>query len=556
MAIAEGAAAALRDGKILVCDAPCPAEILHDQAIVKYGFDLKKLMRGLPGGAAGTAGATAPAALAGRLFDIELMHYLISPEQSHAPEVLAASYLGITLEDAEEEEQPAGLFDLAPEEDGAAKAEAQRLAALGAILGPAVRADLDAKGLDKLYDSIEEPLIRVLAKMENAGVKVDLEGLKDFTAQLQAEISSHEAAVRSLTGEPELNVSSPKQIGDVLFLKLKLDPKAKKGAKGSFTTDEATLTALYDRHPVIGEILEFRAAKKLLSTYIEPLPTYISREDGRIHTTFNQALTATGRLSSSSPNLQNIPVRSERGMMIRKAFVPATPDGFILSADYSQIELRIMAHLSGDEHMTDAFRKGIDVHSATAAKIFGVSPAEVSQEQRRIAKTANFGIIYGISAFGLAQRLHTSVSQAKGIITDYFAAFPAVAEFIEKCKQNARQKGYVETVFGRRRYLPMINSANKTMRELSERNAVNAPIQGTSADIIKLAMISIDRRMAEEGFRSRMILQIHDELLFDTLPEECEALKALVKEEMENVTTLSVPLTVECNYGKNWLEAH
>ncbi len=556
VAIAEGAAAALRDGKILVCDAPCPAEILHDQAIVKYGFDLKKLMRGLPGGAAGTAGATAPAALAGRLFDIELMHYLISPEQSHAPEVLAASYLGITLEDAEEEEQPAGLFDLAPEEDGAAKAEAQRLAALGAILGPAVRADLDAKGLDKLYDSIEEPLIRVLAKMENAGVKVDLEGLKDFTAQLQAEISSHEAAVRSLTGEPELNVSSPKQIGDVLFLKLKLDPKAKKGAKGSFTTDEATLTALYDRHPVIGEILEFRAAKKLLSTYIEPLPTYISREDGRIHTTFNQALTATGRLSSSSPNLQNIPVRSERGMMIRKAFVPATPDGFILSADYSQIELRIMAHLSGDEHMTDAFRKGIDVHAATAAKIFGVSPAEVSQEQRRIAKTANFGIIYGISAFGLAQRLHTSVSQAKGIITDYFAAFPSVAEFIEKCKQNARHKGYVETVFGRRRYLPMINSANKTMRELSERNAVNAPIQGTSADIIKLAMISIDRRMAEEGFRSRMILQIHDELLFDTLPEECEALKALVKEEMENVTTLSVPLTVECNYGKNWLEAH
>lgn len=556
VAIAEGAAAALKDGKILVCDAPCPAEILHDQAIVKYGFDLKKLMRGLPGGAAGTAGATASAALAGRLFDIELMHYLISPEQNHAPEVLAASYLGITLEDAEEEEQPAGLFDLAPEEDGAAKAEAQRLAALGAILGPAVRADLDAKGLDKLYDSIEEPLIRVLAKMENAGVKVDLEGLKDFTAQLQAEISSHEAAVRSLTGEPELNVSSPKQIGDVLFLKLKLDPKAKKGAKGSFTTDEATLTALYDRHPVIGEILEFRAAKKLLSTYIEPLPTYISREDGRIHTTFNQALTATGRLSSSSPNLQNIPVRSERGMMIRKAFVPATPDGFILSADYSQIELRIMAHLSGDEHMTDAFRKGIDVHAATAAKIFGVNPAEVSQEQRRIAKTANFGIIYGISAFGLAQRLHTSVSQAKGIITDYFAAFPAVAEFIEKCKQNARQKGYVETVFGRRRYLPMINSANKTMRELSERNAVNAPIQGTSADIIKLAMISIDRRMAEEGFRSRMILQIHDELLFDTLPEECEALKALVKEEMENVTTLSVPLTVECNYGKNWLEAH
>ena len=539
----EGVTASVSGGKAVVCENGDVTALLKDDTLVKFGCDLKKVLR---------SGIT----LAGRLFDIELMHYLISPEQSHAPEVLAASYLGITLEEEEADAAPAGLFDLSPEDDSAEKVEAVRLAALCALLGPTVRKDLEAKGLDKLYDTLEEPLIGVLSRMEAAGVKVDLGGLKDFTAQLEEEISRHEAAVREMAGEPDLNVSSPKQIGDVLFLKLKLDPKAKKGSKGSFTTDEATLTALYDRHPIIGEILEYRAAKKLLSTYIEPLPSYISKDDGRIHTTFNQALTATGRLSSSSPNLQNIPVRSERGMTIRKAFVPATPDGFILSADYSQIELRIMAHLSGDAHMTDAFRRGVDVHAATAAKIFGVAPEDVTSDQRRIAKTANFGIIYGISAFGLAQRLHMSVSQARGIITDYFAAFPSVAEFIEKCKQNARQKGYVETIFGRRRYLPMINSSNKTMRELSERNAVNAPIQGTSADIIKLAMISIDRRMREEGFQSRMILQIHDELLFDTVPAECERLKALVKEEMENVTTLSIPLTVECNYGKNWLEAH
>ena len=410
--------------------------------------------------------------------------------------------------------------------------------------------------MDFLYADMEEPLALVLGKMERAGVKVDVAGLEEFAAELRKEIDAHEATVREMAGEPSLNVSSPKQVGDVLFDKLHLDPKAKKSARGSYSTDETTLQELYDRHLIIGEILEYRAAKKLLSTYIDPLPGYISPVDGRIHTTFNQALTATGRLSSSNPNLQNIPVRTERGMQIRKAFVPGTPDGVILSADYSQIELRIMAHLSGDPHMVDAFRHGLDIHAATAAKIYGVPVEAVTQDQRRVAKTANFGIIYGISSFGLAQRLHISRTEAKGIIDDYFAAFPQVLEFIESCKEGARKDGYVKTMFGRRRYLPLINSSNKTMRELAERNAVNAPIQGTAADIIKLAMIAVDRRMQKEALASKMVLQIHDELLFDTVDSEKEILKALVCNEMENVLTLSVPLTVECNYGKNWLEAH
>ena len=296
--------------------------------------------------------------------------------------------------------------------------------------------------------------------------------------------------------------------------------------------------------------------KKLLSTYIEPLPTYISPVTGRIHTTFNQALTATGRLSSSKPNLQNIPIRTERGKEIRKAFVPGSPDGVIVSADYSQIELRIMAHLSCDSHLINAFREGQDVHAITAAKIFGVPLEEVTADQRRIAKTANFGIMYGISSFGLAQRLHISRAEAKKIIDDYFANFPAISSFIEDTLTAARETGYVETIFGRRRYLPDINSKNGTVRSLAERTAVNAPIQGTSADIIKMAMINVERRLKAEGMRSRMVLQIHDELLFDAVADEVETLERIVREEMENVTVLSVPLTVECNHGSNWLEAH
>ena len=307
---------------------------------------------------------------------------------------------------------------------------------------------------------------------------------------------------------------------------------------------------------MVGKILEYRAVKKLLSTYIEPFPSYVSSIDGRVHTTFNQALTATGRLSSSAPNLQNIPVRTERGREIRKAFVPGTADGVIVSADYSQIELRIMAHLSQDKHLVEAFRNGIDIHSATAEKIFGVAHEEVTPDQRRVAKTANFGIMYGISSFGLAQRLGISRTEAKKLIDDYFAAFPAIRAFIDDTVAAARENGYVETLFGRRRYLPDINSKNATVRALAERNAVNAPIQGTAADIIKMAMINVDRKLTEASLKSKMVLQIHDELLFDVPEEETRTLMKVVKDCMENVMELSVPLTVECNYGKNWLEAH
>ena len=531
--------------------APVFKDILEDISITKYGKDLKA-QSGLL--------AEYGIELSGRMMDIALMHYLINPEKSHGVDILVKTYLGINIAEAEEEvAQPTSLFDI-PEEPGDNAADARRTAAIlptGVLINDELHSSSTGiHTLSELYDNMEEPLMRVLAKMERVGVKVDLGQLKEFADGLRKEMKEREERIREMTGEPELNISSPKQVGDVLFDKLKLDPKAKKTYRGSYPTDETTLAALADKNPVIGEILEFRAVKKLLSTYIEPFPGYISRKDGRVHTTFNQALTATGRLSSSNPNLQNIPIRTERGKEIRKAFVPKDNDGFILSADYSQIELRIMAHLSGDEHLTGAFRSGVDVHRATAAKIFGIPYDEVTGDQRRIAKTANFGIMYGISSFGLAQRLGISRSEAKKIIDDYFEAFPSVRSYIGDTVESARKNGYVETIFGRRRYLPDINAKNAVARSLAERNAVNAPIQGTSADIIKLAMINVDRRIEEAGLRSRMVLQIHDELLFDAWADEVERLSAIVKEEMEHVTELSVPLTVECNYGKNWLEAH
>jgi DNA polymerase-1 len=405
---------------------------------------------------------------------------------------------------------------------------------------------------------MEEPLVQVLSRMEMEGVKIDLAQLRKYSSALASEMNDIQERVREMAQEPGLNIMSPKQIGILLFEKMNLDPKIKpkSGVRYSYPTDEETLSSLSDKHPIINEILEYRGVKKLLSTYIEPLPSYISPATGKIHTTFNQALTATGRLSSSKPNLQNIPIRTERGKEIRKAFIPSRPDGVIVSADYSQIELRIMAHLSCDQHLIAAFRAGEDVHAMTAAKIFGIDIKDVTADQRRIAKTANFGIMYGISAFGLSQRLHIGRAEAKKIIEDYFANFPAISSYIEDTLTAARETGYVETIFGRRRYLPDINSKNGTVRSLAERTAINAPIQGTSADIIKLAMINVDRRIKAEGLQSRMILQIHDELLFDSIPSEVDELKKIVLEEMENVTKLSVPLTVECNYGNNWLEAH
>ena len=517
-------------------------DILEDAAIDKYGYDLK-----LQANLLKHAGID----LAGKWLDIALMHYLVDPEKSHAVDILSRSYLNIELDEAPTDTGTGSLFDEAPE---AAENVRSREAAALVLLGRKIREELADR--QKLYDEMEEPLAKVLAKMERAGVKVDLKQLDHFAKGLREEMVAREAHIREMVGEPDLNISSPKQVGDVLFDKLKLDPKAKKSARGQYSTDEATLLAIADRHPVVNEILEFRAVKKLLSTYIEPFPTYVSPVDGRVHTTFNQALTATGRLSSSNPNLQNIPIRTERGKEIRKAFIPGTPEGVIVSADYSQIELRIMAHLSCDEHLVKAFRDGDDVHAATAAKIYGIPLSEVTREQRGRAKTANFGIMYGISSFGLAQRLNLGRKEAKELIDGYFASFPAIRSFIDDSIGFARENGYVETLFGRRRYLPDINAKNATVRALAERNAVNAPIQGTAADIIKLAMIRVDQRIEEAGLKSRMVLQIHDELMFDALPEEVPQLKKIVVEVMENVLKLSVPLTVECSDGKNWLEAH
>lgn len=514
--------------------------LLEDETVEKCGFNLKHQLNALKNN---------DITLRGRLSDIEVMHYILDPERSHKPDQLAKGYLGVEL--SREEDSQLSLFE--KEESPSLKLET----AASYLLKGKLREELEAARLSSLYDNVEEALIRVLARMEYSGVKVDIAQLKDFASGLRKEIADREKTIREMADEPQLNVSSPKQVGVLLFEKLKLDPKAKKGGSlDRYSTDEATLTAIAHKHPIVGEILEFRAAKKLLSTYIEPFPTLVSPRSGKIHTTFNQALTATGRLSSSGPNLQNIPIRTERGKEIRKAFVPSDPGGCILSADYSQIELRIMAHLSGDEHMIRAFSQGEDVHKMTAAKIFGIDPHEVTSDQRRIAKTANFGIMYGISAFGLAQRLDVSRPQAKKIIDDYFEAFPTVQTYISETVEKARKDGYVETLFGRRRYLPDINAKNATVRGLAERNAVNAPIQGTSADIIKIAMIGVQRRMDENGLKSRMVLQIHDELLFDVVPGEQEVLREIVTEEMENVIKLRIPLTVECNYGKNWLEAH
>ena len=531
------------DGSVASCGSPQDFKaILEDPSIIKYGYDLK-----LQSNLLAAAGIT----LGGRRMDIELMHYLINPEKSHKVEILAKSYLGMDIEEPSEAVSTLSLFD---EADSAPKRSRAKEAVAILLLGQKISEE--AGPLMDLYEKMEEPLSKILSKMERDGVKVDMGQIASFAEGLRAEMVEREKRIRQMTGEPTLNVSSPKQVGDVLFDKMKLDPKAKKSARGQYSTDETTLLEIADRHPVVDEILEFRAVKKLLSTYIEPFPTFVSPVDGRVHTTFNQALTATGRLSSSNPNLQNIPIRTERGKEIRKAFVPGTPDGLVMSADYSQIELRIMAHLSCDEHLIKAFRDGVDVHQATAAKIFGKDHSEVTSDERRIAKTANFGIMYGISSFGLAQRLRIGKKEAKKLIDDYFESFPAINSFIKDTIESAKENGYVETIFGRRRYLPDINSHNATVRALSERNAVNAPIQGTAADVIKLAMINVDRAMKEAGVKSRMVLQIHDELLFDVVKGEEDIMKEIVVREMESVVKLSVPLTVECNIGKNWLEAH
>ena len=415
----------------------------------------------------------------------------------------------------------------------------------------ALKAD---SALWNLYNEVELPLAEVLHEMQQAGVRVDVEMLKQAEEQLSKELVTLEQGIYTSAGVT-FNVNSPKQVGEVLFDQLKLDAKAKKSKTGQYSTSEEVLLGLKGKHEVVGMILEYRELKKLISTYISALPTYINPETGKIHTTYNQTVTATGRLSSSNPNLQNLPIRSERGQLIRQAVIPDEGCLF-LSADYSQIELRLMAHFSQDPHLLEAFRSGQDIHAATAAKIFNVPINQVTKDQRRQAKTANFGIIYGISAFGLAQQLDCSRSEAKALIDDYFAAFPGVIDYIERQKQRAREQGYALTLFGRKRYLPDILSHNATVRSFAERNAVNSPIQGTAADIIKMAMVTIHRRLKEEGLKAQMIMQVHDELNFNVPENEVDRVREIVVSEMQNVVHLTVPLIADCGVGANWLAAH
>ena len=526
------------DQKILLRD------ILQNRDVTICGFDIKSLLNSM------SAIGIKPL---GKLWDVELMHYLLMPERSHKIEILSQSYLGINLE-SEKELVQADLFssqNIAAEEESGEKLNAE--ASVMIPLAQKLREELERGGTLKLYEDIEMPLIYVLASMEQEGINLDTAMLKEYGMALSKELDDIEKRVREMAEDSSLNVSSPKQLSVILYDKMDLG-LGKKG--GGRSTDEETLMEIIDKHPIIPAILEYRNLKKLISTYIEPLPALVSGSSGKLHTTYNQALTATGRLSSVKPNLQNIPIRTERGREIRRAFIPSRPDGVILSADYSQIELRLMAHMSGDPDFIDAFRQGRDIHSATASKIFGIPEEELTKEQRGRAKTANFGIIYGISSFGLSQRLNIPRAESKKLIEDYFRSYPKVKEYMTGMTEMAKKDGYVTTLYGRRRYLPDINSRNQVVRGLAERNAVNAPIQGSAADIIKVAMISLWKRLQNENLKSKMVLQVHDELVFDVFPGEEEILSVIVKEEMERVIELSVPLTVECQYGRNWLEAH
>ncbi len=496
--------------------------------------------------------------------DIEIMHYLINPERRHKEEILIKQYLKCDLEEiaAEEgeERQPEPEFDLFSSftlENQNIPGKREIIAA--ALIIPLYRKvleELEKSGQKMLYETIEMPLIAILSDMEWQGVKVDIPHLKRYSIELTKELESIEKEAREMAGEPSINLSSPKQIGILLYEKLGLNPKVKRSSKGNYPTDEETLSEMQESHPIIGKILEYRALKKLLTTYIDNFPSLVIPATGKVHTSFNQTVTATGRLSSTNPNLQNIPIRRERGKEIRRAFIPSTEDGYIVSADYSQIELRLMAHMSRDKYLVEAFNSGKDIHTATAARIFNIPEESVTKEQRSRAKVANFGIIYGISAFGLSQRLGTSRVESKALIEEYFKNYPGVKEYISEMINKAKEAGYVETIYGRRRFLPDINSRNATVRSFNERNAINAPLQGSAADIIKIAMINVYRRLKVENIRSKMVLQVHDELVFDVLASEKESVERIVKEEMESVAKLLIPLVADCNGGKNWLEAH
>lgn len=491
----------------------------------------------------------------GELFDTMLAHYVVEPEQRHNMDYLAETLLHYRTIHIEEligtgrnqknmrDLPPADICDYACED-----------ADVTLRLYPLLREKMAESDVTEVFSQIEMPLLPVLARMEQNGVRLDTEALRQTGDDFRARLHALEGEVYTLAGH-EFTITSPKQVGTVLFEELKISDKARKTKMGQYSTSEEVLESLHDKHPIVEKILAHRALKKLLSTYVDALPKLINARTGRVHTSFNQAVTATGRLSSSNPNLQNIPVRGEDGREIRKAFVPDDGCTFF-SADYSQIELRIMAHLSGDEHMIADFNAGHDIHAATAARIFHKPIEEVSRDERRKAKTANFGIIYGISAFGLSERLSIPRGEAKELIDSYFETYPKVKEYMNACIDRAKERGYILTEFKRRRYLPDINSRNATVRGYAERNAVNAPIQGTAADIIKVAMVAIDHRLREEQLQTKMILQVHDELNFSVPQRELDTVRHLVVEEMERAFSMRVPLLAECGDGANWLEAH
>ena len=492
----------------------------------------------------------------GPMFDTMLAHYIVQPELHHNMDYMAETLLGYQTIHIDQLIGPRGkgqrsMRDLQPQEVYEYAAEdADVTLRLKNVLEQKLK-EVDG---ERLFYDIEMPLVPVLAEMELTGVCLDTAALAETGKNFNRRLAEYEQKIYAEAGET-FNISSPKQVGDILFGKMKIVDKPKKTKKGQYVTSEEVLTQLRSRAPIVDDILSYRGLKKLLGTYVEALPRLINHRTGHIHTCFNQAITATGRLSSSDPNLQNIPIRDDDGKEIRKSFVPE-PGCLFFSADYSQIELRIMAHLSQDEHMLDAFRSGTDIHAATAAKIWHVPVEEVTPEQRKKAKQANFGIIYGISTYGLAQRMNISNSEARQLIDDYFATFPRVKAYMDEAIATCREKGYAETIYHRRRYLPDIASRNATVRGFAERNAINAPIQGSEADIIKVAMIHIFKRFATEGLRSRMILQVHDELNFSVYPEEREQVERIVIEEMENACRLSIPLTADAGWGANWLEAH
>jgi DNA polymerase-1 len=495
--------------------------------------------------------------VAGPYFDTMVAHHLINPGLRHGMDFLSETYLNYRPVSIEEliGKKGKGQINMRQVAVDVVKEYAAEDADVTFQLKHILATELEKDGLTEFFNTVEMPLVRVLAQMEMNGVSLDSKELAIFSKQLTERIGLLEKEIVELAGI-DFNIASPKQVGDMLFETLRIDPNAKKTKTGQYSTDEETLQKLKDKHPVVNKILDHRGLKKLLSTYVDALPSLINAKTNRLHTSYNQAIVVTGRLSSTNPNLQNIPIRDEDGREIRKAFVASDAKHLFLSADYSQVELRLMAHFSKDPHLVDAFAKGEDIHQATAARIFNVPLSEVTSDMRRKAKTANFGIIYGISAFGLAERLNIGRAEAKALIDGYFENFPGVKTFMDQCIKDARDKGFVNTLSGRKRYLPDIDSRNAVVRGVAERNAINAPIQGTAADIIKAAMVKIADAFVAENIQSKMILQVHDELNFEVLADEVEKVKAIVKNCMENAVSLSVPLDVEVGVGHNWLEAH